>query len=266
MAVETVQATTGAKIEFRFQGPVHLLVVYEEGVRCEGETFIEGAPRSTLRELRRKLAFVPAGHEYREWQQPRLRSRLIYIYFDPAKMPGQPHAGPSGTPLAPRSFFENNGLCETAVKLATLIEDDPENRSYREALFSVLAHELVRLNSSGRAVDLPVRGGLAAWQQRVAKDYIEKHLTEQIPLATLAQLVRLSPHYLCRAFKRSFGIPPHRYHSNRRVERAKVLLANPTHSVTDVALTLGFSDTSSFTAAFRKMTGATPTAYRRSVE
>jgi hypothetical protein len=42
-------------------------------------------------------------------------------------------------------------------------------------------------------------------------DYIEGHLAEHISLATLAQLVRLSPHYFCRAFKQSFGLPPHRY-------------------------------------------------------
>ena len=55
--------------------------------------------------------------------------------------------------------------------------------------------------------------------------YIEEHLAEQIPLKTLAQLVRLSPCYFCRAFKQSFGVPPHRYHSARRIEQAKALLA-----------------------------------------
>jgi AraC family transcriptional regulator len=42
-------------------------------------------------------------------------------------------------------------------------------------------------------------------------------------------------------------------------------LAQPARSVTEIALTVGFSETSSFTAAFRKATGATPTAYRRSL-
>jgi AraC family transcriptional regulator len=60
-------------------------------------------------------------------------------------------------------------------------------------------------------------------------------------------------------------VPPHRYHSSRRIEHAKVLLARPTCSVTEIGLALGFSTTSSFTAAFRKAAGRTPTEYRRSL-
>ena len=95
--------------------------------------------------------------------------------------------------------------------------------------------------------------------------YIEEHIAEQIPLATLARSVRLSAYHFCRAFKRSFGVPPHRYHNARRIDHAKTLLAQPARSVTEIALKVGFSETSSFTAAFRKATGTTPTAYRRSL-
>jgi AraC family transcriptional regulator len=49
------------------------------------------------------------------------------------------------------------------------------------------------------------------------------------------------------------------------MERAKALLAKSAPSVTDIGLTVGFSETSSFTAAFRKATGFTPTGYHRSL-
>jgi AraC family transcriptional regulator len=94
-------------------------------------------------------------------------------------------------------------------------------------------------------------------------DYIEDHLAESISLSTLAQLVRLSPFHFCRAFKQSFGTPPHRYHIGRRVERAKDLLATRAVSVTDIGLTVGFSETSAFSTAFRKATGLAPTRYGR---
>src|SRR6188474_2474910 len=93
------------------------------------------------------------------------------------------------------------------------------------------------------------KGGLAAWQQRAVTAYIEEHLAEPILLATLARLARLSPYYFCRAFKQSLGLPPHRYHNSRRIEQAKTLLAKPELSVTNIGLTVGFSETSSFTAA-----------------
>jgi AraC family transcriptional regulator len=266
VAAEIVQATSRERIEYRFRGSRHLLAVYEQGVRCDGDSLVEGLPRSALRDLKRKLTFVPAGHEYHEWQEPRVLTRVVYFYFDPAKMPIHQEAEDANTPLAPRLFFEDATLWSTALKLARLLEGGkPDNRLYFEALGVVLAHELVRLNAGAQRIEAPLRGGLAPWQQRIAVAYIEEHLAEQISLATLAELVRLSPYYFCRAFKQSFGVPPIRYHSNRRIEHAKLLLAKPQPSVTDIGLTIGFSETSSFTAAFRKATGLTPTAYHRSL-
>jgi AraC family transcriptional regulator len=142
---------------------------------------------------------------------------------------------------------------------------DIESRLYLEALGVVLLHELARPTAAEHRAEPRARGGLAGWQQRVVTAYIEEHLAEQIPLAKLAELVQLSPYHFCRAFKQSFGIPPHRYHTSRRIERAKVLLAKPDYSVTNIGLTVGFSETSSFTAAFRKATGMTPTAYHRTL-
>jgi AraC family transcriptional regulator len=264
--VEVVQSTTHDKVEFRFRAPCHLLLVYEEGVRDDGETQLGDLPRSTLRTLRRKLTFVPAGHEYREWQQPRVRSRVICFYFDPAKMPTLGGASPQPASLAPRLFFENNALWDTAAKLATAIEAGSDSDRYSEALAVVVAHELLCSHGIVSRRAPPVRGSLAVWQQRLVASYIEEHLAEPIPLDALAKLVHLSSYYFCRAFKQSFGIPPHRYHISRRIERAKTLLAEPARSVTEIALELGFSETSSFSAAFRHVTGTTPTEYRRTLD
>ena len=262
MTVEVVQATKVQRMEARFRSPRHLLVVHAQGARRDGESFVEGLPRSTLRDFNRKLTFVPAGHEYYEWQEPRSLARVAYFYFDPARMPTQPQLG--GAPLAPRLFFEDAALSETTGKLIRLIESTgADDRLYLQALGAVLAHELMR--PTGQRNEAPARGGLAGWQQRIVTAYIEEHVADQIPLAALAELVRLSPYYFCRAFKQSFGLPPHRYHTRRRIEHAKALLARPAPSVTEIGMRVGFSDTSSFTTAFRKATGLTPTAYHRSL-
>jgi AraC family transcriptional regulator len=265
VAAEIVQATRREKLEFRFRAPIHLLTVCDRGMRSDGDTFVEGLPSSRLHDVRRKFTLVPAGHEYREWQEPRELTRLVYFYFDPAWMP-LPRARLATPALVPRLFFEDTALADTALKLMRLIEQDrADGDPYFEALSIVLAHELVRFNAGTPAVEARARGGLAAWQQRTVAAYIEEHLAEQITLGTLARLVRLSPYYFCRAFKQSFGMPPHRYHTSRRIEHAKSLLARPVSSVTQVGWAVGFSETSSFTAAFHKMTGLTPTAYRRSL-
>lgn len=266
MSAEVVNGVGQNRIEARIRSPHHMLIAYERGSRREGETFVEDLPRSSTRDLARKLVFVPAGHEYRDWHAPRVNMSAVYFYFDPAALADHAGADFDGASLRPRLFFENQMLWDTALKMKAVVENSAsENHSYFEALGSVLAHEIARLGSGAPTAQPPVRGGLAAWQQRTAAAYIEDHLAEPISLSTLAQLVRLSPYYFCRTFKQSFGVPPHRYHSNRRIERAKELLMERKQSVTDVALAVGFGETSSFSAAFRKATGLTPTDFQRSV-
>jgi AraC family transcriptional regulator len=264
MGAEHVQATAHDRVDYSFRSSRHLLAAYEQGVRRDGESYVEGVPRSTLRDVAKKLTFVPAGHEYREWHDPRSATAVTYFYFDPAALQAVAEMGLSEVQFSPRLFFEDAAIWSTVAKLKRAIEAaESESHFYIEALGVVLVHELIRLNRGARRVEAPVRGGLAAWQQRIVASYIDEHLPEQISLATLARLVRLSTYYFCRAFKQSFGVPPHRYHTNRRIERARVLLANRKHSVTEVGLILGFSETSAFSAAFRKATGQTPSSYCR---
>jgi AraC family transcriptional regulator len=219
------------RIEFRYSGTSHLILAYEHGARRKGETLIGGISSSTLRDFARRLTFLPAGHDYFEWHQLRTSARLLYVYFDPVELNVQ-SVLTSSSPLNPRLFFEDASLWGTLTKLGSLIESAGRGSlPYFEALGTVLMHELVRLDARARAT---ARGGLAAWQQRLVGSYIEDHLSEHIPLATLASLVRLSPYHFSRAFKQSFGVPPHRYHTYRRIERAKLLLERHVLSVTDV--------------------------------
>jgi len=265
MAAELVELTGYDRVQIRFRAPMHLLVIYEQGVRRAGESQLEGLPSSTLRDFTRKLTFVPAGHDFRETIEPRTLARLVYFYFDATDPHFESKWRAGEAAFAPRLFFEDTTLWDTALKLKRLIQEPTaEDPHYLEAVGAVLVHELVRLNRGGARAEPLARGGLAAWQKRVVTAYIEEHLAEPISLATLAQLVHLSPYHFCRTFKQSFGMPPHRYHTSRRIERAKAMLVKPAFSVTDIGLTVGFSETSSFTAAFRKATGLTPTAYHRS--
>jgi AraC family transcriptional regulator len=264
IAAEVVQTNRRVRIHFRFRAPVHMLVMYERGVRQAGGTFVEGLPPSTLRDCSRKLVFVPAGHEYHDWHEPRTLPRMAFFYLDPAQLGSIPEMIAS-TSFAPRLFFEDDAVFETALKLRTLIDDGGSDPLYIQALGIVLARELVRRNTHRRCAAADAYGGLATWQRRKVVDYIEEHLAEPILLATLAELVRLSPSYFCRVFRLSFGMPPQRYHGKQRIERAKMLLMQPSMSVTDVGLSVGYSETSAFSTAFRRMTGLKPSAYRRAL-
>ena len=265
--VETVQVMRHTPFEYGFRAPCHLLIALELGERHDGETVVEGLPRSTLRDFTHKLTFVPAGHDFRGWQRPRVLTRVTHFCIDSRGPLADPALRFDEIEFKPRLFFYDRDLWETALKLKSLVENPGSmQRQYAEALGIVLSHELVRINGDGGFRGPVCRGGLAPWQQKRVSAYIEEHVADDIPLATLAELARLSPYHFSRSFKHSFGMPPHRYHASRRIERAKQLLADRKRSVTAIALEIGFSETSTFTAAFHRLTGQTPSCYRRNLD
>ncbi len=263
VTAELVQTASNHRGEYRFRSSsAHLLVVFEEAQRQTGETAVEGLPRSTQRNLSHKLTFVPAGHSYSEWHTAQNPLRVLFIYLDPSEVGLEPESAP----FKPRLLFEDTALWDSALKLKRVVaREDSEDPGYFDALGIILVHELKRRHRQSAEPAPRAKGGLALYHQRMVTAFIEEHLSEPIPLATLAQMTQLSPFHLCRAFKQSFGAPPHRYHATRRVERAKAMLAKRSLSVTEIGLELGFCETSSFCSAFRKATGVSPTAYRRSL-
>ena len=263
---DTVQITRRERFEYGYQAPCHLLIAAERSERDAGETLIEGLPKSSLRNASRKLSFVPAGHRLHGWQDPRVLTRVTYFYIDPRGPQLDPELRFSEIAMRPRLYFFDQDLWETSQKLKSLTDNfDAESPQYVQALSVALLHELVRLEKSAGPSRTSARGGLATWQQRRVAEFIEEHLGDDVSLSDLAQLVRLSPFHFARAFKQSFGVPPHRYHIGRRMERAKDLLGMTALSVTEIGIDIGFHETSSFTAAFRKFTGHTPSDYRRHV-
>lgn len=266
VAAETIQSVRNVRVEYRFRGPVHLLVIYEEGTRCEGQTFVEGVAPAKLRRFAHKLTFVPSGYQYQESHELRTLSRLTFFYFEATKFKSDDQVSVADVSFTPRVYFDDESLWHTALKLADLVEHPAHgDQLYLEALGIVIVYQLLRLQEHMHGGQPRARGGLSGWQQRITTDYIEEHFAEPIRLSNLAQLVHQSPFHFCRAFKQSFGVPPLRYQTKRRIERAKLLLAKPAMSVTDVGLAVGFCCSSSFATAFRKATGFTPTDYQRSL-
>src|SRR6516164_960800 len=231
LTAESIYAPVQKRIECQYSAPFHLLVMYVDGVRRDGETFIDGLPQSTLRNVTKKLTFVPANHAYNEWHEARTPMRISYLYLDNSKLN---RSDDEDTIYAPKAFFDDSVIWDTATKLRHVIESGKANKSYVDALMNVLGHELSRSDEEESRNSPVSRGGLASWQTRIVMQHIEEHVGEQISLGTLAKLARLSQAHFCRAFKQSFGVPPHEYHVQRRIEKAKALLAERNASVTDV--------------------------------
>jgi AraC family transcriptional regulator len=261
---DTVKIIRREAIEYSFQAERHLLIAYERAERHDGETLIEGLPTSTLREFNCKLSFVPAGRRFYGWETPRVLTRVTYFYIDLQNRLFDQGSGITSRTISPRLFFFDQAIWDTVLKLkAEVASCDPSNRPYVEALSLVLMHELFRLERTPPRAARLLRGGLPVRQQKRVVEFIEDHLAEEISLATLAGLVDLSLYHFARAFRQSLGVPPHRYHMVRRMERARSLLQRSTLSVTQIGAQIGFRETSSFTRAYRRFAGVTPGDFRR---
>jgi AraC-like DNA-binding protein len=95
---------------------------------------------------------------------------------------------------------------------------------------------------------------------RRAREYLHAHAGRAVSLEELAHEVQASKFHLVRAFHRTFGLPPHRYHLLLRLGRARDMLAVGA-TPADVALDLGFADQSHFHRAFKRAFGITPGAW-----
>ena len=135
-----------------------------------------------------------------------------------------------------------------------------EDRLYGESLVTAF------LAATHKGLSRPVsskESGLAPWQLRIAKSYIEDNLHRDISLAELASLTHLSQSRFARGFRLSTGVPPYTWALRRRTEAAQKLLAHTAMPLSEIAIQLGFADQSHFTKVFRRALGATPAAWRR---
>ena len=108
-----------------------------------------------------------------------------------------------------------------------------------------------------------VRGGLAPWQIRKVTSHVEAHLDRPIRREELVTLVRLNPSYFGRAFRNSFGEPPHEYVIRRRVERAQGLMLSTDAPLSEIAVDCGLADQAHLMRLFRRIAGENPSAWRR---
>ncbi|HET6396931.1 MAG TPA: AraC family transcriptional regulator [Pseudoxanthomonas sp.] len=104
---------------------------------------------------------------------------------------------------------------------------------------------------------------LAGRRLQQVLDLMESRLEDDVRIPELAQVAGQDVRTFTRAFALATGLAPYAYFTRRRMERARQLLRDPAMAVTAVAMRLGYANPSKFAAAFRRVHGVAPGAWRR---
>ncbi len=149
--------------------------------------------------------------------------------------------------------------------LSELASETAASRMYAEAAALTLAARLLQkyCDSGSSAVTTRDAHPLDHVRLRRVLNYISTNIDADITLADLARVADQSPFHFARKFALAMGVPPKRYVSRMRLDRAMAELAAGKLPLAQIALNAGFSSQTSFTRAFRRATSMTPQEYRR---
>ncbi|MES1152152.1 MAG: AraC family transcriptional regulator [Dongia sp.] len=142
---------------------------------------------------------------------------------------------------------------------------DRVNRLFMDHVMLTVGHHVAARYGGMRPREQPHAGGLTPSQERRAKELLRESPAGETPLASVASACGLSLSQFSRAFRKSVGVPPHRWVMQQRIALAKALLRNESVSLSQAALECGFSDQSHFTRYFSALVGISPGAWRRTV-
>jgi AraC family transcriptional regulator len=231
-------------------------------VRFDGRVaFADQVPRGGLQ-------IVAAG--VRPFMVTRGRWQVLHLYLPQKLISDLAEAeGPAGRPELTDPRCTADPIVQRIGRevLAEMRVDQPLSRLRIDTLGQDLAIQLLRRHSNlagTRALSRQsARGGLAPWQVRRTTEFLAGNLAEEVGLEALAALAQLSPFHFARAFKRSTGLPPHRYQLRLRLERAQALLTGSDLPVTEIAARVGYDAPQTLARLFQRELGVSPTEYRR---
>lgn len=211
----------------------------------------------------------PSGGKYDEYEIASPKVRVLDLYL-PASVFAQ-LSEDYDLPTEPARFVRYKAGAQDEVinqvgvsLLSEMMSPTVAGRMLAETSSLLLAARLVHAHFDADGVPMPVQSRHPLDDRRLRRvlDYIEQHLTDNIAVADLANVACLSIFHFTRAFAAATGAPPHRYVSQRRLDRAKELIGAGNASIAEAAFMFRFSSQSSFTRAFRRATGMTPAMYR----
>ena len=167
-------------------------------------------------------------------------------------------------PNSPPAGLQLGHLASSLAQLLEVVrrefEHDREAAKASLATAStILQSEIERYSGAKRCRT----GGLAGWQIARVRTFIDKNLHRTIHTRDLSAVARRTPAHFSRSFKLTFGEPPHAYVVKKRLEKACHLMITGSDSLSEIALSSGFSDQAHLCRLFRQAFGQSPANWRR---
>jgi AraC family transcriptional regulator len=240
----------------------HVIMTYPTGVqrleRRAGKSVAIGTARSGV------VTIIPAGSSAR-WDIPGPVD-VIQLYLPPTTL--ERVAREADAPI-PGDLLERTGHSDPVtsgllMNAADVLEGNTVlDVLFRQRLMDLLATRILAAHTGVPTSFEPTVGGLAPHTLRRAIERLRSESDADVSLAALASDAGLSRFHFCRAFKESTGLSPHAWLRQHRLEQAMNMLRDTDTSIVSVAAQLGYASQTAFTAAFKKLTGETPSDWRR---
>jgi AraC family transcriptional regulator len=170
-----------------------------------------------------------------------------------------PNSSPSDLPFG----YLASSLAQLLEVARRELEHDREAAKASLATASIILQSEIERYSGARQSRT---AGLAGWQIARVRTFIDKNLHRTIHTQDLSAVARRSPAHFSRSFKLTFGEPPHAYVVKRRLEKACHLMMTGSASLSEIALSVGFSDQAHLCRLFRQAFGQSPASWRRERE
>ena len=247
--------------------PMLAIVVNEAGGRCEARrSLYDGVNHSNPRRHRRNghTSLIPAGIPVWCYSDQITRVDAVRLVLDVDRvfevMGGE---FPVAELAEPRLTFFDEKLQALARLLVSSQDDMPSFHLFGDSVVAAIIARLSRISMTKHPATCR-RLGLTRRQLTQVTEFMHNNLSRSIRLSELASLTGLSASQFGRAFKVSTGTTPHKWHLAARIEYTKLMLADRSKRLVDIALEAGFSEQSHFTRAFTAANGLPPNAWRHS--
>ena len=258
--VDNIELFSANLIDYSFSK--HLHETYTVGITYigQGSFYYRGENRKTFPG---SINFVNPGETHTgERHKVCKHWRYSDFYFSPSlveKILNEMGVKNSSLPIFQEKEIINERLWKSIHFLFTEISSNKKSLSVEVKLiqlFSELIQKYSDLNYEPPKVFNEKRS------MQIAKDFLAENYSQNISIEELSKVVNLSSYYFIRSFSKYYGLPPHQFQNQLRLQRAKKDLLMD-ESIASIALKNGFYDQSHFNRQFRKTFGVTPNSYRK---